>query len=474
VTFSRRAGEALQDLPLRGALRDVTDRISVTRTAALDRLGDPDAWRDHARRIRAHTLSRLDHYLDRFVTAVEARGGHVYFAASAEQAARYVCDLARARGLKRAVKSKSMVSEEIDLNRHLEQAGVDVVETDLGEWVVQLGHDHPSHIVMPIIHRTKPQVADLFRKTAGATDADVADVASMTQFARRTLRPAFLEADLGISGVNFGVADTGGLCICTNEGNGRLTTTMPRVHVAMMGMERIVPTVADLGVMLQMLARSATGQNLTVYTNIIHGPRPRDGERAESDGPDELHVVLVDNGRSKVLASEVAEILYCIRCGACLNVCPVYQQIGGHAYGSVYPGPLGAVLTPALWGQDRHAELPHASTLCGACRDVCPVRIDIPKLLLRLRAAGAREGRGPAWVRHGLRLYRRIARYPRAFEFAGRVAAGLSALAARDGWIGRLPGPLAGWTKSRDFPSIPRKSFQDRWKARRTVDGGPS
>jgi L-lactate dehydrogenase complex protein LldF len=290
----------------------------------------------------------------------------------------------------------------------------------------------------------------------------------MTQFARRALRPAFLSADLGISGVNFGIAKTGGICICTNEGNGRLTTTLPRVHVAMMGIERIVPTIEDLGVMLQVLARSATGQNLTVYSNVIHGPRPTTADRAEPDGPDELHVVLLDNGRSKVLASEVAEILYCIRCGACLNACPVYQQIGGHAYGSVYPGPVGAVLTPALWGQGQWSDLPHASSLCGACREVCPVRIDIPKLLLRLRAAGDDEGRTPGWVAQGMKVFRFAAVRPWAFRLAGRVSAIATSLVADRGWIRRLPGPLAGWTSSRDFRPMAKESFEDRWKTRHT------
>ncbi len=315
------------------------------------RLPESDRWRDHARRIRAHTLARLDTYLDQFTSAVEANGGHVYYAHTAADAVAYVRDLAAARGVKLAVKSKSMISEEIDLNEHLESAGVRVVETDLGEYVVQLSHDHPSHIVMPIIHRTKEEVADLFRRTLDATDEDVRDVASMTGFVRRVLRPAFIGADLGVSGVNFGVAETGSICICTNEGNGRLVTTMPRIHVAMMGIERLVPTMDDLGVMLQVLARSATGQNLTVYTNVVTGPK----RTGEPDGPEEFHVVLLDNGRSRVLGSEVAEILYCIRCGACLNACPVYQQIGGHAYGSVYPGPVGSVLTPGLRGLEHFA-----------------------------------------------------------------------------------------------------------------------
>lgn len=472
ATFYGRSDKALADERLRGALRRVTGLVQDSRTAGLARLPESDAWRDHARKIRAHTLARLDHYLDEFTTALEARGGHAFYAATAEDAVRYITDLARARGVKRAVKGKSMISEEIELNQYLETAGIDVVETDLGEWVVQLGHDHPSHIVMPIIHRTREEVADLFRATAGATDADVTDVPTMTQFARRALRPAFLSADMGISGVNFAVAKTGGICICTNEGNGRLTTTMPRIHVALMGIERIVPAIEDLGVMLQILARSATGQNITVYSNIIHGPRPEDGARAESDGPDELHVILVDNGRSKVLASDVAEILYCIRCGACLNTCPVYQQVGGHAYGSVYPGPVGAVLTPALWGQGEWSDLPHASSLCGACRDVCPVRIDIPKLLLRLRAEGHAEGRSPGWVQTGLKGFRLAAVRPWAFDLAGRFAAAASRLVAGDGWIRRLPGPLAGWTRSRDVTPLASESFQDRWKKREK--GSPS
>jgi L-lactate dehydrogenase complex protein LldF len=466
ASFYRRAEDALGDAQLHAALRLVTDRVQDARAAALGRLPAADTWRDHARRLRAHTLSRLDHYLDQFVTQVQARGGHVYYAATADDAVRYVTELARARGLKRAVKSKSMISEEIHLNDHLARAGVDVVETDLGEWVIQLAGDRPSHIVAPIIHWSRAQVADLFRRTRGATDADLADVGAMTQFARRQLRPAFLDADLGISGVNFGVAETGSLCICTNEGNGRLVTTVPRVHVAMMGIERLVPTPRDLGVMLQVLGRSATGQNITVYSNVITGPNRAGSDRAESDGPDELHVVLVDNGRSRVLASSNAEILYCIRCGACLNACPVYQEIGGHAYGSVYPGPVGAVLTPALWGQADAQDLPHASSLCGACREVCPVRIDIPRMLLGLRAEGAAAGRGPAWIRQGLRLFRWAAQRPWAFSLGGRLAARASRMAASSGWIRRLPGPLEGWTQSRDFPAMAGDSFQDRWKRR--------
>ncbi|ODS52862.1 MAG: iron-sulfur cluster-binding protein [Acidobacteria bacterium SCN 69-37] len=468
--FHQRTEAALADAHLNQTLRRVTARVLDSRTAGLERLPASDDWRDHARRIRAHTLAHLDRYLDEFVTNVEARGGHVHYARTAEDAVTYVTDLARARGLTKAVKSKSMISEEIHLNDHLERAGLQVVETDLGEWVVQLAQDHPSHVIMPIIHKSASDVADLFRRTLGATDEEVADVPAMTKLARARLRPEFLSADLGISGVNFGVAGTGTLCICTNEGNGRLVTTLPRVHVAMMGIERLVPDIPSLGTVLQVLARSATGQNLTVYTNLLTGPRRPD----EFDGPEELHVVLVDNGRSTVLGSTEAEILYCIRCGACLNVCPVYQQIGGHAYGSVYPGPVGAVLTPALWGQDEWTDLPHASSLCGACREVCPVRIDIPRMLLTLRAKGVDEGRAPSWIGQGLAMFRRVAARPWLFGAAGRAAAFGTRLLASRGWIRRLPGPLAGWTASRDFPVMAGDSFQDRWKKRQTgKPGGP-
>jgi L-lactate dehydrogenase complex protein LldF len=462
--FDQRTAEALADVQLRTTLRTVTTAILGYRKAGLGRLDDSDAWRDHARRLRAHTLSRLDTYLDQFVSNVEARGGHAYYAATAADAVRYVRDLATSKGVKVAVKSKSMVTEEIELNHHLESAGVKVVETDLGEYIVQLAHDRPSHIVMPIIHMNRQQVADLFRAKINATDADLADIPAMTQLARRVLREEFVNADMGISGVNFAVAETGSITTCTNEGNGRLCTTMPRIHVAMMGIERIVPTVQDLSVMLQVLARSATGQNLTVYTNVVNGPRPRDGDGAEGDGPDEFHVVMVDNGRSRILGSELAEILYCIRCGACLNTCPVFHQIGGHAYGGVYPGPVGAVLTPAFEGLDAFHELPQASSLCGACKDVCPVRIDIPRMLLKLRADSVDAGKSPWWITYGMRTLGWVGVRPRLFGWAGGLAARATRAMATDGWIRKMPGHLSAWTKSRDFPAMAPVSFQDQWK----------
>jgi L-lactate dehydrogenase complex protein LldF len=466
--FYRRVEEALADQHLQGALDRATGRMLSNRAAALDAFPQADAVRDRARAIRAHTLRKLDQYLEQFIDAVKERGGTVYYAETAADAIRYVTELAQRERVKVAVKSKSMVTEELELNGHLEAAGVTVVETDLGEYVVQLAHDHPSHIVAPIIHWTKGDVADLFRDKLQATEAEVADVPEMTAFARRRLRDEFLRADMGISGVNFGVASTGSLCLCTNEGNGRLTTTVPRIHVAMMGIERLVPTMPDLSVMLQVLARSATGQKLTVYSNILTGPRRLSmADGGEPDGPEQLHVVLVDNGRSKLLGGELAEILYCIRCGACLNVCPVYQEIGGHAYGSVYPGPVGSVLTPGLRGIADFVDLPNASSLCGACREVCPVRIDIPRMLLKLRETAAHETPQPFWLREGLQILAWLAGHPFLFRLAGRAGSFVSRLVAQDGWISALPGPLAGWTKSRDFPAMAKTSFTDRWKQRK-------
>jgi L-lactate dehydrogenase complex protein LldF len=466
--FLQRVEKALADVQLHGALAVATDRLASARTRAFASLADAEALRQAARRIRAHAVSNLDRYLTQFADTAERNLCQVHWAETAEDAARAVVSIAVARGVTLAVKSKSMVTEEIELNLALEAAGVRVVETDLGEFVVQVAGDRPSHIITPIIHKRREDVAALFKEKLGARDEEVADVPAITAFARRVLRREFLNSGMGISGANFGVAESGSLCVITNEGNGRLTTTVPRVHVALIGLERILPTVADLGVMMQLIARSATGQAAPVYTNIITGPRrlsPGDGGAPgrDPDGPDELHIVIVDNGRSRILGSDLAEILYCIRCGACLNICPVYQQIGGHAYGGVYPGPVGSVVSPGLYGLDRFGDLPHASTLCGACRDVCPVGIDLPHLLLQLRARGNREGLGPLWLKAAMALYSAVARRPALYRFAGYAAARLMRLAARDGWLSRLPGPLAAWTATRDFPAPVVTSFSKRW-----------
>jgi L-lactate dehydrogenase complex protein LldF len=457
LSFHRRVDRGLSDPVLRRNMAAGTGRQRAHRLDAMGALAGADALRDHARRIRAHTLARLDEYLLQFVEAVHDRGGTVHWADTAADATAVVSKIATDRGARLVVKSKSMVTEEIGLNAALAAAGVDAVETDLGEFVVQLAGDHPSHIVAPIMHMSKEQVGALFVERLGATAEDVANVAAMTAFARRVLRERFLAASIGVSGVNFGVAETGSVCLVTNEGNGRLCTSVPPVHVAVMGIERLVPTLDDLGVMLDVLARSATGQALTVYTNIVTGPR----RAGDEDGPGELHVVLVDNGRTRVLGSELAEILYCIRCGACLAACPVYDTIGGHAYGSVYPGPIGSVLTPAIDGLDQWADLPHASSLCGACREACPVRIDIPRMLLALRRETAETGRSPAWLRLALRAHAMLAVRPRLYRAAVRVGAWAASLVARDGFIQRLPGPFAAWTGSRALRAPARRTFLD-------------
>ncbi len=461
LPFHVRASRAIADPNLQTALDRATGRMTVARRQAIALIADGEAARDHARRIRAHTIANLGTYLDRFVAAASAAGVHVHFAADAGAATRLVVDIARAHDVRRVVKGKSMVSEEIELNGALEQAGMRVVETDLGEYVIQLDRDVPSHIIAPIIHKTREQVAATFQRELHATDADVSDIPHMTAFARRMLRAEFLAADMGISGVNFAVAESGSLCLVENEGNGRLSTTVPRLHVALMGLERIVPTAADLAMMLRVLARSGTGQPLTVYTNVITGPRRQD----DPDGPSELHVVIVDNGRSRMLRTELEEILYCIRCGACLNVCPVYQEIGGHAYGSVYPGPVGAVYTPGAFGLGPWADLPQASSLCGACKEACPVRIDIPRMLLALRAQADAGGHAPRWVVGGLRVYRLLATHPRWFRLASAVARRLSRRLGPRGFD-RLPGPLAGWTKYRHFPPMAAETFTARHRQR--------
>ena len=460
VTFYQRVNQALSDPQLRIALDRATDTLTALRSRTMEAFVDGDALREQARLIRAHTLSRLDHYLAQFADAVESAGGRVHWATDASTANQIVLDIARDRGVKTVVKGKSMVTEETGLNHVLQSAGIEVIETDLGERIIQLAGETPSHIIAPAIHKTKEQVGRLFHETLGAPLTDVPE--EMTAVARKSLRHDFLRADMGISGVNFSVAETGTLALVENEGNGRLTTTAPRIHVAFMGIERLVPAIADLEVMLQVLARSATGQKLSVYTNWLTGPR-RPGE---PDGPDELHVVLVDNGRSRVLGGKLAEMLYCIRCGACLNVCPVYRQIGGHAYGGVYTGPMGAVLTPALDGLDPWRELPHASSLCGACREVCPVGIDIPRMLLELRHVEHEQGESPWWLKVGLRMYQIAATHPRLFRWAVAAVGTASRLVARSGWVRRLPPPLSGWTDHRDFPAFAREPFSKRFKER--------
>lgn len=456
--FRSRIREGMGNAILQEALQRATHSFLVSRSKAFADLPDAEAIRDRARAIRSHTIAHLDRYLEQFAQEVERHGGKVFWAATAREACDYIVSLARSRGVTMVAKSKSMVSEEIGLNHALEVAGIRVVETDLGEFIIQLAGERPSHIITPAIHKRREDVSQLFQKHLGMPPTN--EIPEMTAAARRALRQIFLDARVGISGVNFGIAETGTLVLVTNEGNGRMVTTLPPIHVALMGIERVVPTWEDAEILLRVLARSATGQALTAYTSFLTGPRRRE----EPDGPEELHVVLVDNGRSRWLGTPMEEALYCIRCGACLNVCPVYQAIGGHAYGSVYPGPIGSVVTPML-GDGNGAELAYASSLCGACQDICPVRIAIPDLLVRWRQMRAGDLL-PAWERLGLWLYAWAARRPRLWARAGRWAMSFLRRLGREGWLTRGVGPLQAWTAIRDFPVPKRSAFRDWWVSR--------
>lgn len=463
--FSELAQAALDNAPLRAALARATDVFAARRPRFLAEMPDWEALRTRAAEIKAETLARLDVYLEQFVAAAEARGVVVHWARDREEACRIVAQLAERCQARTVVKAKSMTSEEIGLNAALEARGLRAVETDLGEWILQLAGELPSHIIVPAIHKSKQDVARLFEEHLSLPPTD--DVEVLCAAARKVLRAEFAAADLGISGVNFGVAENGTFLVLENEGNARMSTSLPRVHLALMGIEKVVPRLADLEVFLRLLPRSGTGQHLTTYQSLFTGPK----RSPEDEGPEELHLLLLDNGRSGMLQSEVTrQTLACIRCGACLNVCPVYRQIGGHAYGSVYPGPIGAIVTPQLAGITRAAPLPGASSLCGACRDVCPVKIDIPKVLLHLRAEGVEaQPRVRRLKRLGFQLWafamagRR--RYVLAAWFGGplgRVAAGSGPLARL---LRRLAPPLGNWARGRSLPAPAKQSFRSRWDA---------
>ncbi|HTF89379.1 MAG TPA: LutB/LldF family L-lactate oxidation iron-sulfur protein [Planctomycetota bacterium] len=463
LDLKERAELALDNQFLRKAVRYTVDRLRNGKAASSAALGDFETWRERGREIRAHTIAHLDFYLELFATNLERRGGKVHFAKDAAEASSICVAVAQERNAKLAVKSKSMVSEEIELNTHFAEHGIEALETDLGEWIVQLAREAPAHIILPCIHKSRGEIRALFERHAGRPLSE--DTATLAGYARKTLRERFLAADIGISGCNFAVADTGSIVMFTNEGNGRLVTTLPRTHVVLMGMERIVPSFADLAVMAELLPRSATGQKLTTYMNLLTGPRGAD----EADGPDDLHVVIVDNGRSAQLGDkDFQAILHCIRCGACLNVCPVYRQIGGHAYGSVYPGPIGAVLSPLFQPERELAtELANASSLCGACSEACPVKIPIHDMLVKLRERNARRGSGTRAERLLMEFSASVLSSPRVFSGAGRVARTLQRWTICDGsrfsWIARRIPVLRAWLGTRLLPKPPARAFRDLW-----------
>lgn len=453
--FRKRVTAAIADRRVAAAVHHATWHKVDARAAGMELLRNPEQLRELAGQIKQHTLERLPEYLEQFTENVRRHGGQVHFAKDAEAARRLICELALSRGLKLAVKVKSMTTEEVGLNSALQAAGVQVFETDLGEFIVQIDHDRPSHIVTPIIHKDRRQIATAMARELGCEYTE--DPTALTMLARKYLRDVFRRCDLGISGVNFGVAETGSICICTNEGNGRMSTTRPRVHVALMGIEKVIPRLSDLAVFLKLLARSSTGQPMGSYTSLITGPRRAD----DVDGPAEFHLVLLDNGRSDILASPFAEVLRCVRCGACLNACPVYRNIGGHAYHSVYPGPIGSLVTPLLDPHGDHHDLPQASSLCGACAAACPVKIDLPGLLIRMRAADrAAQGRAKQLEIHG---WLSAMRSEKAYRAALRM---MRAIMADDGagWTTHGVGPLGSWTAGRDLLRPAGRSFRQLWQ----------
>jgi L-lactate dehydrogenase complex protein LldF len=392
--------------------------------------------------------------------SIRRRGGHVHYADDGAEACRIINEIVRQAGGQKVVKSKSMTSEEVHLNAALEAVGIEVVETDFGEYIIQVAGQRPSHLVAPAVHLTVNDVAEILSRVS--PEPLPPDAALLAGFARRQLRAHFATADVGITGANFAVAETGTVVLVTNEGNGRLTTTLPRVHVALMGMEKVIPRMADLPVFLKVLGRAATGQKLSIYTSMITGPR----QPGELDGPDEFHLVVLDNGRSRILGGPLRESLFCIRCGACLNACPIYRNVGGHAYGGVYAGPIGAVLTPLYDGLKANHHLPHASSLCGACQAACPVKIAIPEMLIQLRdKLHGEPGELGFAERLAYRLWARSMRSPRLYRLGSWLASrAIGRWFARRGWLSRMPGQLQGWTRSRDFPAPARQRFRDWWQ----------
>jgi len=461
-SFIHDSTAAVHNQTLQSRLRVLTT-FTIKRNAAFADLEDGEALRDRARQIKEQTIGNLDGYLLELETNVVRLGGTVHWARTGDEACAIVLELARKNNVTRVVKSKSMVTEEVELNEALEHAGIEAVETDLGEYIVQLAHEKPSHILAPAVHKSKGDISALFAEKLGV--ANLIEAEEMTVVARKRLREKFCTAEMGITGANFAIAETGSIVLVENEGNIRLSTTLPKIHVALVGIEKLVPSLEDLAVFLKILARSASGQKMSSYVSFITGAR----RAGEADGAEEFHLILLDNGRTRILADEeMRESLYCLRCGACLNVCPVYQKIGGHAYGSVYSGPIGSILTPMFAGLEKSKDLPFASTLCGACREICPVRIDIPRILLKLRSEwseGKHNHAGPPLLEKlAIKLWAFAMRHAFIYNLVFRVPAFLQGPLLEDGKLKKLPMTLGGWTQSRDFPALARRSFRSMWQ----------
>ena len=458
--FVEASRQALANDGLQTILQRLGDTLGQKNQDAFAALPESDALRAKARAIKDATLANLDQHLETLEASVLRRRGHVHWASDGAAACDAIVKIVKNRGGTKVVKSKSMTTEEIHLNQALDDADITPIETDLGEFIIQLLEHRPSHIVGPALHLTKLEVADVLSKHAGRELPDQPE--QLAAYAREELRGHFATADVGITGVNFAVAETGTITLVTNEGNARLTTALPPVHIAIMGMEKVIPKMADLPVFLKILARAATGQKLSVYTSLCTGSRAD----AELDGPQEFHLIILDNGRSDILASPLRESLFCIRCGACLNACPIYRSVGGHSYGGVYAGPIGAVLTPLYDGLAENHHLPHASSLCGACQAACPVKIAIPDMLIQLREQLHHEpGQFGFIERTAYKLWAYSMRRPWMYRWGTWLATRtLGRWKRKHPWLARLPLGLSGWTKSRDFPAPAAERFRDWWK----------
>jgi len=462
--FVEASHEALHDARLKPALVRLKTHFALGRTHAVSRYPDFEAMREQGRAIRDYALSRMDSLLETFEKCVTARGGHVHWARNAEEARAIILGILEEAGAKSVIKGKSMVSEEIALNPHLESAGIVPVETDLGEYIIQLRHEPPSHIIAPAFHLSKEDVAQSFREAHTELDPGRAlgERSTLVAEARRILRDKFESADAGITGANFLSAEEGAAVIVTNEGNGDLSRLLPRTHIVLTGIEKIVPDLDDVSVLLRLLTRSATGQEISSYVTVMSGPRGP----GETDGPENYHVVLLDNGRSRLIGTEAEDVLRCIRCSACLNHCPIYGAIGGHAYGATYPGPIGAALNPALMGVAKAHHHPNASTFCGRCAEVCPVMIPLPKIMRYWRAREYAEGLAPKAAVFGLSVWAFAAKRPRLYRAAASLAArALKFMAGKRGNVRSLP-LMNGWFVARNFPAPQGRTFHEQWKER--------
>src|SRR5690625_147619 len=461
--FDNRIEKGIQDIDMRGNVRSAQTRLQMNRENAAEELGDWEIWRNLGEEIRRHTIENLDYYLEQLSDKVAELGGHVFFAQTKEEANDYISRVVKEKNAKKIVKSKSMVTEEIGLNEVLVEQGCEVVETDLGEYILQIDdQDAPSHIVAPALHKNKEQIRDVFKEKLGYTKSEKPE--ELTLFAREKLREEFLTADLGITGCNFAIAESGSFALVTNEGNARLVTTLPKTQITVMGMERIVPTWEELDVMVSLLTRASVGQKLTSYITALTGPRHED----EADGPDEFHLVIVDNGRSNILGTEFQEALHCIRCAACINVCPIYRHVGGHAYGSIYPGPIGAVLTPLLGGYEDYKELPYASSLCGACTEVCPVKIPLhEQLIMHRRKMVEEEGMADLGEKVAMKGFSLVAGKSKLFNASTKMAPYFASPFVKDEQITKGPGPLKPWTNIRNLPNPKKERFRDWYKDRK-------